>query len=68
MVQDDLDIENDYARAREQHANKKGVNMLTLAQARANKSNLSFTNENAPVKPKFIGRRTFKNIDLNIRT
>jgi 5-methyltetrahydrofolate--homocysteine methyltransferase len=38
--------------------------MLTIAQARANKAKLEFTASNAPVKPKFIGRRTFKNFDL----
>jgi 5-methyltetrahydrofolate--homocysteine methyltransferase len=54
----------DYDRARTQHANKKGTPMLTLAQARANKAKLDFTASNAPVKPKFIGRRTFKNFDL----
>jgi 5-methyltetrahydrofolate--homocysteine methyltransferase len=60
------EINADYEKARQQHANKKGVPMLTLEQARANKSKLSFTAENSPVKPKFIGRRVFKNIDLNL--
>lgn len=54
----------DYDRARTQHANKKGVPMLTLADARANKAQLQFGGKFAPVKPKFIGRRVFKNIDL----
>nr|WP_315248963.1 methionine synthase [uncultured Duganella sp.] len=54
------DLEQDYARIREQHANKKALPMLSLADARANKMRLSF----APVKPKFIGRREFKNVDL----
>jgi 5-methyltetrahydrofolate--homocysteine methyltransferase len=58
------DIEADYARIREQHANKKAVPMLSLAAARANKAKLDFTGKNAPVKPKFIGRREFKNVDL----
>ncbi len=56
----------DYEKARTQHANKKGTPMLTIAQARANKAKLSFTGENAPVKPKFIGRREIKNADLSI--
>ncbi len=60
------EIQADYEKARQQHANKKGVPMLNLAQARANKTKLSFMGENAPVKPKFIGRRVFKNIDLNL--
>lgn len=38
--------------------------MLSLADARANAAKLDFTGANAPVKPKFIGRRVFKNIDL----
>ncbi|HSH71752.1 MAG TPA: methionine synthase [Methylophilaceae bacterium] len=54
----------DYDRARTQHANKKGTPMLTLAEARANKAKLQFTGEYAPVKPKFIGRRVLKNIEL----
>jgi 5-methyltetrahydrofolate--homocysteine methyltransferase len=36
--------------------------MLSLAEARANKT-LAFDGT-APVKPKFIGRREFKNVDL----
>ncbi|MES2129360.1 MAG: methionine synthase [Pseudomonadota bacterium] len=54
------DIEQDYARIREQHANKKALPILPIAQARANKMKLEF----APVKPKFIGRREFRNVDL----
>jgi 5-methyltetrahydrofolate--homocysteine methyltransferase len=54
----------DYERIREQHANRKAVPMLTLAQARANKMRLSFDGSEAPLKPKFIGRREFKNVDL----
>ena len=60
------EIQADYAKAREQHANKKGVPMLSIADARKNKAKLSFAGENAPVKPKFIGRRVFKNIDLSL--
>ncbi|MEO6119029.1 MAG: methionine synthase [Methylotenera sp.] len=56
----------DYEKARTQHANKKGTPMLTIAQARANKAKLSFAGANAPVKPKFIGRREIKNTDLSI--
>jgi 5-methyltetrahydrofolate--homocysteine methyltransferase len=40
--------------------------MLTIAEARANKAPLSFTGSNAPVKPKFIGRREIKNADLSL--
>jgi 5-methyltetrahydrofolate--homocysteine methyltransferase len=58
------EVAADYDRVRTQHANKKGTPLLTLAQARANKAKLEFTGKYAPVKPKFIGRRVFKNIDL----
>jgi 5-methyltetrahydrofolate--homocysteine methyltransferase len=54
------ELAQDYERIREQHANKKAQPMVTLAQARENKAKLEF----APVKPKFIGRRVFKNVDL----
>jgi 5-methyltetrahydrofolate--homocysteine methyltransferase len=54
------DLEQDYERIREQHANKKALPMLSLADARTNKMKLEF----APLKPKFIGRREFKNVDL----
>ncbi|MEO8418720.1 MAG: methionine synthase [Methylophilaceae bacterium] len=58
------EVAADYDRVRTQHANKKGTPLLTLVQARANKVKLEFTGKYAPVKPKFIGRRLFKNIDL----
>ena len=58
------DLGTDYERIRVQHANKKATPMLTLAQARANKMKLRFDGENTPIKPKFIGRRVFKNVDL----
>jgi len=60
------EIQADYEKARTQHANKKGVPMLSITDARKNKAHLSFAGEFAPVKPKFIGRRVFKNIDLNL--
>jgi len=60
------EIQADYEKARHQHANKKGTPMLTIAEARANKAQLSFDGKNAPVKPKFIGRREIKNADLNL--
>ncbi|MES2832047.1 MAG: methionine synthase [Pseudomonadota bacterium] len=60
------DIATDYERIRVQHASKKAVPLLTLSQARANKATLSFEGANAPVKPKFIGRRLFKNVDLGM--
>jgi 5-methyltetrahydrofolate--homocysteine methyltransferase len=58
------ELASDYERVRTLHANKKATPMLSLAQARANKMRLSFKDASAPVKPKFIGRRVFKNVDL----
>jgi 5-methyltetrahydrofolate--homocysteine methyltransferase len=54
------EIAQDYERIREQHANKKAQPMVSLEQARANKAKLEY----APIKPKFIGRREFRNVDL----
>jgi 5-methyltetrahydrofolate--homocysteine methyltransferase len=61
-----LDIEKDYARARDQHANKKGVKLLSLEAARLNNSKLQFDKTYTPKAPKFIGKRVFKNIDLSL--
>ena len=58
------EVANDYDRVRIQHAGKKGIPLLTLAEARANKVKVEFTGEAAPIKPKFIGRREFRNFDL----
>jgi 5-methyltetrahydrofolate--homocysteine methyltransferase len=58
------DIATDYERIRVQHANKKAVPLLSIADARKNRSPVSFEGAGAPVKPKFIGRRVFKNMDL----
>ncbi|MDB5798346.1 MAG: metH [Paucimonas sp.] len=58
------EIATDYERIRLQHANRKATPLLPLAGARANKAVLSFDGEAAPVTPKFIGRRVFKNVDL----
>ncbi len=60
------EIALDYERIRIQHANKKAVPLLTLAQARENRARLDFTGAAAPVKPKFIGRRVFRNVDLGL--
>jgi 5-methyltetrahydrofolate--homocysteine methyltransferase len=60
------DIEKDYARAREQHANKKGIKLLTIEEARLNKLKLQFDKTYTPLAPKFTGKRVFKNIDLNL--
>ncbi len=57
------ELNADYAHVREQHANKKQTPLLTLAQARANATPISWDHYK-PAKPKFIGRRVFKNFDL----
>ncbi len=57
------ELNADYANVREQHANKKQTPLVTLAQARANATTISWDNY-TPTKPKFIGRRVFKNFDL----
>jgi 5-methyltetrahydrofolate--homocysteine methyltransferase len=58
------DLKTEYARIREQHANKKAQPMVTLAAARANKTKIDWATYR-PVKPSFVGRRVFKNYDLN---
>ncbi|MBK7532172.1 methionine synthase [Piscinibacter sp.] len=57
------ELKSDYERVRVQHANKKATPMVTLAQARANKTPIDWSAYVAP-KPKFTGRRVFKNQDL----
>ncbi|WP_280523802.1 methionine synthase [Paraburkholderia silvatlantica] len=58
------ELKADYERIRDQHANKKATPLVTLEQARANKTKIDWANFR-PVKPKFIGRRVFRNFDLN---
>lgn len=60
------EIGADYDRIRTQHAGKKAIPMLTLEAARKNKMNVSFQGKHAPHKPKFIGRRHFRNVDLGL--
>ncbi|WP_354687462.1 methionine synthase [Cupriavidus necator] len=57
------ELKADYDRIRTQHANKKATPMVTLAQARANKTPLDWSTY-VPPRPKFIGRRVFRNYDL----
>ena len=54
----------EYARVREQHANKRVTPLVSLAQARANKTPIDWAGY-APPKPSFIGRRVFRNFDLS---
>ncbi len=57
------DLKIDYDKVREQHANKKAMPLVTLAEARANKTPIDWAAYVAP-QPKFIGRRVFRNYDL----
>ncbi|MEK9774552.1 MAG: vitamin B12 dependent-methionine synthase activation domain-containing protein, partial [Quisquiliibacterium sp.] len=68
----------DYERIRDQHAGKKGPVLVTLAEARANKPQIAWLMRAdahpgeglrpmvrySPPKPRFIGRREFRNYDL----
>ncbi len=53
----------DYSRVREQHAGKKAATLVTLAEARANKTPIDWAAYSPPV-PRFIGRRELRNVDL----
>ena len=57
------ELEADYERVRVQHASKKATPMVTLAEARANKTKVDWAGYAPPV-PKFIGRRVLKNQSL----
>src|SRR6202008_4076507 len=57
------ELKSDYEKVRQQHANKKATPLVTLAQARANKTPIDWA-AFTPAAPKFIGRRVFRNYDL----
>jgi 5-methyltetrahydrofolate--homocysteine methyltransferase len=57
------EVSAEYERVREQHAAKKGPELIPLAEARANASRIDWAGY-LPPKPKFIGRRLFRNYDL----
>ncbi len=56
-------VREDYDKVREQHANKKGVKLVTLAAARANAAKINWANY-VPPKPAFIGIKTLVNFPL----
>ncbi len=58
------ELNADYAKVRELHAKKKVTPLVGLAAARANKTPIDWAGYAPPV-PKFIGRREFRNYDLN---
>ena len=57
-----INLSKDYENVRQLHANKKGPSYISIKDARKNKLSLEFK----PIKPKFIGRRVFQNIDLQL--
>ncbi|MEY2622899.1 MAG: hypothetical protein RLZZ101_134, partial [Pseudomonadota bacterium] len=57
------DLLADYERIRHQHANRKSTPLISLQAARANCEQIDWVNTQ-PSKPKFIGRRVFKNYSL----
>ncbi len=57
------ELKADGERVRAQHAAKKATPLVTLAEARANKTRIDWSGY-APPRPKFIGRRVFRNYDL----
>ncbi|MBU3561017.1 methionine synthase [Polynucleobacter hallstattensis] len=58
------DLRDDYVRIREQHANKKASPTISLEAARKNRELIDWASY-VPEKPKFIGRRVFKNFALS---
>jgi 5-methyltetrahydrofolate--homocysteine methyltransferase len=57
------DIKTEYERVRTQYASKKAPELVALADAQANAPRIDWS-DYAPPKPKFLGRRAFKNYDL----
>ena len=57
------DIKTEYERVRTQYASKKAPELVSLADARSNATRVDWS-DYAPPKPKFLGRRAFKNYDL----
>lgn len=57
------EVNADYDKVRQLHANKKQTPLWPLEKARANKTPIDWANY-TPTVPKFIGRRVFKNFDL----
>jgi 5-methyltetrahydrofolate--homocysteine methyltransferase len=57
------ELRSDYDKVRTLHANKKATPMVSLNQARANKTPINWSNYHPPT-PHFIGRRAFKSYDL----
>ena len=57
-----IKLSKDYESVKLLHSKKKGPSYVSIQDARNNKLSLSFS----PIKPKFIGRRIFNNIDIRL--
>ncbi|MDA8449967.1 methionine synthase [Acidovorax sp. GBBC 3332] len=57
------ELNADYDKVRQQHANRKQTPMWPLAKARANRTPVNFSTYQPP-QPRLLGRRVFKNFDL----
>ncbi|MBK7005689.1 MAG: methionine synthase [Burkholderiales bacterium] len=57
------EVQADYDKVRQQHANKKQTPLWPLEKARANKTVVDWASYQ-PTVPKFVGKRVFKNFDL----
>ena len=58
------EVNADYDKVRTQHANKKQTPLWPLAKIRANKTRVDWEHYQ-PAAPRALGRRVFKNFDLN---
>jgi 5-methyltetrahydrofolate--homocysteine methyltransferase len=58
------ELQADYAKVREQHANRKATPLVSLEAARANPTPIDWA-AYEPAIPKFIGKRVFRNQDLS---
>ncbi|MCU0773669.1 MAG: methionine synthase [Ideonella sp.] len=57
------ELRADVAKVRQLHAGKKATPLVTLAQARANKTPVDWSAYEPP-RPRFVGRRVLRNADL----
>jgi 5-methyltetrahydrofolate--homocysteine methyltransferase len=57
------DLRAEYVRVREQHAGRRGPEIISLAKARANATRIDWSGFR-PTRPTFLGRRAMRNVDL----
>ncbi|MGB3288766.1 MAG: methionine synthase [Burkholderiaceae bacterium] len=58
------EVAEEYELVRKRHASRKATPLVSLEQARADRPHIDWSSYTPP-RPKFIGRRTFKNYDLS---